>query len=201
MRKTTEQFWDAIARGCRENYSTEYLPLYLMEDLKGKYFSQCDDQYNNYKTKFMKPEVKNLDRHKVAAILVVEGISLNIIHCDKIPEEQVFIGQEKILLTYALRYIMRDFNNIISGSGFEHMKQFVLPEAFSCKTKYIDIMCRNLIYARKAGMLANSEFSLNIEMELAEKFFLLEYIAINVAYQDKAKDIYGFLHQLVAGAN
>lgn len=200
MRKTTEQFWNAIARACRESYSAEYLPLCLMKELKEKYLKQCDDQYNNYKAKFMKSEVENLDRHKVAAILVVEGIALNIIRCDKIPADQIFIGQEKILLTCALRYLMRDFNNIISNSGFERMKQFVLPEAFSCETKYIDVMCRNLLYTQKAGTFTDPEFALNIEMELAEKFFLLEYISIGATYRNKAGEVYSFLHQSVVGA-
>lgn len=199
MRKTTEQFWNAIARGCQESYSAKYLPLCLMMGLKDKYLKQCDDQYNNYKAKFMKSEVKNLDRHKVAAILVVEGIALNIIHCDNIPKDQIFIGQEKILLTYAFRYIMRDFNSIIRNSGFERMKQFVLPEAFSCETKYIDIMCRNLMYTRETGILADPKMALNVEMELAEKLFLLEYIAISAIYQDKAGEVYNFLRQTIVG--
>lgn len=78
------------------------------------------------------------------------------------------------------------------------MKEFVLPNAFSCETKYIDIMCRNLMYTKEAGTLTDPEHALTVEMELAEKFFLLEYIAISSIYQDKAGDIYHFLRQAVA---
>ncbi len=198
MRKTTKQFWNAIAKEYRESYSAEHLPLYLMEQLKDDYFQRCDDKYNNYKEKFMKSEVKNLDRHKVAAILVVEGIALNLIRCDTIPENQIFIGQEKILLRCAFRYIMREFNSIIRKSNLESMQNFVLPEAFSCETKYIDIMCRNLMYTKESGILTDSKNALTVEMELAEKFFLLEYIAIRSIYRDKAEDIYRFLRQAVS---
>lgn len=197
MRKTTEKFWNAIVREYRESYST-YQQLRLKKELKDKYLDQCDGQYNRYKAKFMKPEVENLDRHKVAAILVVEGIALNLICCDDIPAGRIFIGQEKILLSCAFQYIRRDFNSIIRHSSFDPMKEFVLPNAFSCETKYIDIMCRNLMYTKEAGTLTDPEHALTVEMELAEKFFLLEYIAISSIYQDKAGDIYHFLRQAVA---
>lgn len=78
------------------------------------------------------------------------------------------------------------------------MQNFVLPEAFSCETKYIDIMCRNLMYTKESGILTDSKNALTVEMELAEKFFLLEYIAIRSIYRDKAEDIYRFLRQAVS---
>lgn len=200
MKKTTEQFWNALERECLKNYSAELLPLYLVKAEKEKYLQQCDDRYGEYKRKFMKPEVENLDRHKVAAIMVGEGIARNIICCDSSFGNQIFIGQEKILLTCAFQYIIREFNSIIKNSGFERMKYFVLPEAFSCGTKYIDIMCRNLVYTKKTKVFADPEIALNIEMELAEKFFLLEYIAISAVYKEKAEEVYAFLRQAVAGA-
>lgn len=200
MRKTTNQFWNAVAREYRANKGAENLKLCLMEKLKDEYLRRCDERYRIYKEKFMKPGVKNLDRHKVASILAVEGIALNLIRCEQVPEDQIFIGQEKILLKCALQFIIREFNSIIRTSQFASMQKFVLPEAFSCDTQYIDIMCRNLMYIKESKLLDDPEHVLMVEMELAEKFFLLEYIAIRSSYRDKAEDVYRFLHQ-VASSN
>ncbi len=62
-------------------------------------------------------------------------------------------------------------NEKLSAKGSKKkIEQFIFPDAQSCKTSYIDIICRNLYYAR-------TDFQMN-PLDLADRLFLIEYIAL-----------------------
>lgn len=44
MRKTTNQFWNAVTREYRANKGAENLKLCLMEKLKDEYLRRCDER-------------------------------------------------------------------------------------------------------------------------------------------------------------
>lgn len=206
MRSTVEIFWDALERE-RARLNSSQLPLVLNEEMKENYINRCDTVYKTYKERFMQPSVRNLDRHKVAAILVVEGASLNLICLDKDDGGKIFLGTERVLLTCALAYLLDQFNFLLDGGGvegaakadFPRMAEFRQPGAFACDTKYVDIMSRNLHYTLPHLKLFESESALDVHLnvvrELAEKFFLLEYISIAEFYKSKAEKVYTFLRR------
>lgn len=194
MKSTTRAYWKAITKHC-EALSTGKDSMYVDNSLEEKYVSNCDKAYELCMLKEMSSDVVYLDRHKVAAILVIEAAKLGVIKrkdgriADT--EDEWFIGAQKILLISAISYLAQETNRIIEASGKDipKMTQFKMPEAFSCNTSYIDIMSRLLRNELDDGRLYVLSWS--------EKFFLLEYIAINSYYGDKAEQVYKLLRKPV----
>lgn len=192
MKSTTRAYWKAISKHC-ESLSTGKDSMYIDNSLEEKYVVNCDEAYELCKSKEMSSDVVNLDRHKVAAILVIEASKLDVIKrkdgriADT--DDEWFIGVQKILLISAISYLAQEINRIIEASGKDipKMKQFKMPEAFSCKTSYIDIMSRLLRNELDDDRLYVLSWS--------EKFFLLEYIAISTYYGDNAEQVYRILRK------
>lgn len=61
----------------------------------------------------------------------------------------------------------KDFKKTFK-TNYEEIKE--LPNAQSCGTPYMEIMCRNLYYAK-------NDYKLN-PLDLADRLFLVEYIAL-----------------------
>lgn len=205
MKPTAEQFWNSLEEECKRIDSQN---LDIKKAKKDDYVRRCEERYIQYRTRFMKDDVKTLDRHKVAAILAIEGVASELITCSNVPNGEVFIGQEKIIFTNALRFILQEFNKIITQKGFSKMTQFLLPDAFSCDTAYIDILCRMQYHIKswytsssssdgKRGY-CNPDEALLWEMDLAEQFYLLEYISIDLFYgHEMAAEIYKSLREKI----
>lgn len=176
MRQTIGAFFSLVEEYCKGANEQKNVVTFCA-DKKEKYISAVEKRCAEYKEKYMDTEVKYLDRHKIAAILVVEGLNIGIIEkAQEYVETQgfLFVGPQKILLMGALEYLRAMMNEAIEGTSLAPISEFLLPSAWACSTDYLDIMSRNLC-------LAQTEFQLN-DMELAEKFFLIEYIAILQQY-------------------
>jgi len=195
MKTTTKAFWSAVSQQCGQ-LSTETDHIYIDASLKDGYIVACDVEYKKCKDENMNKSVQNLDRHKVAAILVIQGLTLDIVKRkdgnEADTEEKIFIGKEKAILSCAISYLAQQINIIIRNSGrsFDLINRFILPTAFSCQTDYIDIMCRLLHYGKKQSTLS--------VLDLADHFFLLEYIAIAEYYRENAHEVYALLRQSVS---
>lgn len=195
MKSTTKAYWDQVSMQCNAHSKTKDA-MYLDSSLRAEYIKNCDIAYDNCKQTAMSNEVVNLDRHKVASILVTEAMKLGIIKRednkemkDADTDSEFFIGPQKILLICAIHYLAQEINRIlgIHGNAVPQMTQFQLPKAFSCDTSYIDIisrLLRNELDDDKLYMLS-----------LAEKFFLLEYIAIQAFYGDSTEKVYALLRK------
>ncbi|MCC8074975.1 MAG: hypothetical protein LIO95_03365 [Clostridiales bacterium] len=180
MTPTIETYWRLLSVYC-EILNKHNVPISIREEKKTAYCDAVKKQCKEYKSKYMSSNTSELDRHKVAAIMVVEGLERDVIDSSKIDEQlgpdTINIGAEKVLLVAALDFITATVNQIFEkekeknpGVGLERFPGFVLPDAWSCDTEFINIMSRTLYYARR-------DYQLN-EMELAEKFFILEYGSI-----------------------
>ncbi len=192
MKPTTKAFWKAIETQC-ELLSKDEAKLYLDEEKKHAYIEACDAAYKDCKEKIMAKSVENLDRHKVAAILVIMALELDVIKCDNLGQDpkRLFIGSEKVLVSCAISYLAQQVNHIIeknASSQVQRMNSFKLPVAFSCRTNYIDIMCRVLYYDK-----IDNKLSL---LDLADRFFLIEYIAIREYYQSNTDMVYNMLQEV-----
>lgn len=173
MTKTIKSFWDLLEEYCTI-LNDKGFQIVLHKEKYEEYKKAVQSRYEKYKTDYMVvSKVENLDRHKTAAILVTQGLDQHIIGTsNKVKDGQIDIGAQKVLLLCAFDYMLAMINYIIRerNSSLEPIKSFCYPQAWACKTNYIDIISRSLYYAQK-------DYKLN-DMELAEKFFLLEYITV-----------------------
>ena len=133
-----------------------------------------DLYYNDIKTKVMYDNVQELDRHKLAAIIIcsiVKANAIQYIHPYK-EKEYIFDGNEKIALNIGLSYMNASLKKLLSRRPHEAEKftDFIFPQASMCDTEYVSILCRNLCYAKR-------DYKLN-PIDLANTLFLLEYITL-----------------------
>ena len=195
MTKTTRNFIESVKEEC-EVLKEARMPLFFDNDVEESYVKRCNEVYESYKRTYMDEAVTSLDRHKVAAILVIEAVAMELVKMNKeeLSDGDIFIGKSKVPFVCALRYIQREYNSIIKGSNIREMTSFALPDAFSCDTKYIDIMCRIQFYSEK--LYDQPTFVDIAVMDLADRFFLLEYIAIQKFYKEDTEKVYETLRKL-----
>lgn len=189
MTITIRSFIDLAKTYC-EVFAEQGISIQFETAMESQYITNTVNRYNQYKASYMKPDVQFLDRHKVAAILVVQGLSSGIIRSNLKPSEtEIDIAPQKVLLLCAFDYIVAQTNRIIEqkNPALKKLDEFIFPKAWSCKTTYIDILSRNLYYAEK-------DFMLN-EMDLAEKFFLLEHICLSSLSGGNAQPYFDVLRE------
>lgn len=195
MEQTTIAYWKLIDSVCAKPHP-DFSSLFLDKKLKDAFIKNCDSTYKECKQNNMKDNVSSLDRHKVAAILLTEALKLGIVkskdekHIDN--ASRLFIGPEKVLLICAINYLAQEANRIIArctNPPLEKMNSFSFPDALSCKTSYDDISCRLLHQAKNNHTLS--------VMDLADKFFLLEYIAVKEYYKNDADSVFKVLRNSV----
>ena len=190
MEATTKVYWNKISKEC-SFFNTGKDAMFVDESVYDEYIKKCNDAYTNCKRNEMSNDVVNLDRHKVAAILVIEALKLQVIKRKDgktgDSNDEFFIGPQKILLISAIHYLAQEINHYLDNNKYRlpQMQQFIMPKAFSCNTGYVNIMSRQLRNELDADKL--------YVLSLAEKFFLLEYIAIKFAYEEKAEAVYDIL--------
>ena len=113
MKSTTKAFWKLVSEWCAELSEGENA-LLLDGAKKNEYITNCDNAYDFCKTHNMKKGVRNLDRHKIASILVIEAIKLGIVkrkdgkNADN--DRQIFIGVENVLFGCAINYLAQQVN-------------------------------------------------------------------------------------------
>ena len=164
--------WATLKKTCHF-YAQKDRFLSFNEDSFSVFKDRFETLYNDIMKEYMRSAVKELDRHKVAAIMIISCIESKLIsYCvDKLPRKAVFIGAEMIATEVALSWMLEGLNHALRlADERESIKYYVMPSAFACDTPYFEIFCRNLLYAQK-------NFCLN-PLEIAEKLFLLEYITL-----------------------
>lgn len=136
-------------------------------------FMQKFEEYLSFiKLNFMHDDVKTLDRHKIAAIIICSIIEANPLRMKfECEENQLFDGNEKIAVNIGLSY-MKSVLILLLNTTDEKGKfeEFAFPKALACETDYITIFCRNLFYAKKY-------YALN-PLEIANTLFLLENFSL-----------------------
>lgn len=117
---------------------------------------------------------ESLDWHKQAAIITITTLESEIVTTKDSANEntEINILPEIVAIDVALSYMNDCLNVKIANKGIgKPLKKYYLPVAFSCNTKYVEILCRMLYYEKNgiAGM------SFNV-LELSDRYFLMEYI-------------------------
>ena len=132
-----------------------------------------NDLYYKILNDYMEESVDNLDRHKVAAVIIISILKTIDIEYNNLPETKVLWGKQTVAVNIGLNYMCGELNKILAENGWDgEIEKFDMPNAISCNTSFEDIMIRNLVYAED-----NPEWGLN-PLTIAENLFLLEYITI-----------------------
>lgn len=191
MNKTIRSYFNVVQQYC-DVLNSSGLNINFHSEKIDEYAENVIKKYNDYKEKYLNKDVEYLDRHKMAAILVVCGIECKIVDSGKtaneIEEGKIDICIQKILLLAAFDYLLEIMNIKIENKGDGSVKKISkisLPKAFTCPTPFINILSRTLYFAEK-------HYVLN-EMELAEKFFLLECISILNDYPNESNKYFSIL--------
>lgn len=165
MKPLTKFFWELLDQQY-EGIAKHDKNFIFNKDKYDEFHIFFEQYYLEIKTKYMSKDVEYLDRHKVAAILIIAVLKNDVINYRNI-DNNIFIGAELLSVKAALAYMLEKLNEKLSIFN-KKIDEVKFPEAISCDTPYIEIICRNLFYSKR-------DFELN-PLDLSEKLFLLEQI-------------------------
>lgn len=172
MRKTKEQIWSMFDEVCKDmqkdNDKIQFHP-----EQKQIFFKIFQEIYDCILNNCMAVDkgITALDRHKVTAIITISGIESDFVSMNEVASGVTFLGKEVVSLSVALSFMQATLNAQLKSVGIDkEIKEFIFPKAWTCNTDYFDIMVRNLYYSQQYWKMN--------PLELAEKFFLIEYITL-----------------------
>lgn len=170
MTPLIDNVWNLLIEEC-DKYNQDN-PNFEFESTKKDNFKLIfTEKYRYLMETYMDPSVKDLDRHKVASLIIVSLIEVDAIHYKNLDKDCLFIGAELVATRIGLAYMIEKLNDKLKARGVnKRIENFKFPNAQSCDTSYLDIICRNLYYAK-------TKYKLN-PLDLADRLFLLEYIAL-----------------------
>lgn len=131
------------------------------------------DLYNEISVRFMEDPNGALDRHKVAAIIMISIIKSDLLDTNlsngKTADNKSYYGIYILAMNSGLDYLLSEINSVLQKEGpSQKLSTFNFPEATSCSTDYSKIFFRNLYYAKTFYVLN--------PLDLAERLFLLEQL-------------------------
>lgn len=139
-----------------------------------QHFSDSFDALYKYiKEEYMKDDVVYLDRHKVAAIVIIAFVRTNALGYGKPLGSSMFWGNYKLSISVGLSYMLVMLNNELRENGCKTtITKYIMPVVFMDDISYIDVLARN-IYISEIQKKSDSNV-----IDLAEKLFLLECITM-----------------------
>lgn len=180
MTATIKAAWNAIESECRR-FQEKDCAIKFNEEGYHDFEELFNRHYNDIMTRFMR-ETTELDSHKQAAIITISCLEAKVIKLEvksdkpsegsHLQENEIFIAPQLIAVNVGLSYMNDRLNEILEKKHLEPVDHYFLPIAFACDTPYIEIICRLLYYEQH-----EDDMSFNV-LELADKYFLLEYISL-----------------------
>lgn len=172
MEATTSNIWELLKITIQKIKETDENIDYD-ENAKDGFEKIFKDFKDTIKDNYMVEDVKNLDRHKVGAIIIVSILKSNAVKYKReLTANEKFIGQYLVATSVGFTYMQNCLNKILKGKQYELVEKLSLPQPISCETPYFEIFYRNLFYADN-----NKEWGLN-PLDIADRLFLLEYITL-----------------------
>lgn len=176
MDKLKENIWKNVIEQVNTIVESNPGDFRLNPSAEEEFNKQFDYYYDFIKNKVMVDDIQNLDRHKLAAVIICAiskaGVMQPTSICKYDQEQYIFDGNEKIAINVGLNYMKSSLKALLCKRPIESEKftDFILPQASMCDTNYISILCRNMYYAQRY-------YSLN-PIDLANTLFLLEYVTL-----------------------
>lgn len=179
MRQTVLNAWDLLETAYNTKIKDQNSDIIFDKNL----FDDCYDYFKQWREliqkKYMKDPEKELDRHKIAAILTISIIqSKSIYYNNKISNNQIFIGLQLLAVTCGLSYMQDELNKILIENGYDPIDKYDLPIPFSCDTNYLEVIARNLYYQEHGTDLSGKKVWTFNPLDLANEYFLIEYITL-----------------------
>lgn len=168
IEETITRVLDAIEKECEKLQKKD--PSISFNSKNSEKFIQIfKDHYAEIINRFMK-DTEELDSHKQAAIIVISCLESELIKADA-PEGKINIAPQFVAVAVAISYM-----NDILQRKLEEKKiklktpDYIIPTSISCDTPYLEVVCRILYYEQN-----EKDMNFNV-LELADRFFLMEYI-------------------------
>lgn len=181
MQETRIAIWDAIIEKSREMMNDDE-SLVMYKDSE-EIFSENFNYYHSLIVdKFMKLKDGNLDRHKVAAVIICSILKTDILgiarseDCSQQTVDTIFLANEKLALDIALSYMYQMLFSEYEDKKVPYDKifsDFTFPQPLSCERLYTEVICRDLFFSKKY-------FELN-PLSIANFLFLLEAYSFEVS--------------------
>lgn len=171
MTNFAENIWKSIVIHENDNSND----VIINNEKKSLFIKYCKDYRKMVLTNYMDEDTKELDRHKIAAIIVVSLIKSGAIQQAKdiiISEDEIFVGDKMLAMDMALAYMLSDLNQHIEAKGITPLNHYFFPNSFSCEYNFYDVMVRKIFYNEENNILDK------IILDLADLFFLIEYITL-----------------------
>lgn len=167
-----KEVWDALEETCNRYSARDSKILFKgnYEAFKTSFISL----YNGIKAEYMKPNVSELDRHKIISTMIIASIENDLVTYSGKNSRLVPLVEFMIPTEVGLNWMLAGLNRELSKRNFKaKISRYHMPQAFACDTPYFEVFCRNLYYANE------KEKNLRLNpLDIAEKLFLLEYITL-----------------------
>lgn len=191
--------WSLLDELCSKNNH-----ITLLKDKQEDFTHHCCELYKQFCDKFMQkpssPDTKiYLDRHKVGAIIAVQGAFGGYLQYDsQIEPNYVFLARYAMPIVVGLSLLEQEMNENLQpfcedfNSSFSAQALYI-PEPSSCDTKYINSLARMLYYEeqrvreKENGGQQIVDDMLLIILEFANTFFLLEECTLLFNHIDTKK--------------
>lgn len=174
MKPVIERTWEYMENAVN-SLKSMLKGLELQQTQKEVYSQLFDQMYDDILNHYMDEKVNYLDRHKVAAIVMICIIKSNaIIYKGELPEDKKFFGQYLIAVSTGISCLREMINRKLKDHG-KHIDELWFPTPLSCETPFLEIFSRNLSFADE-----NPEWGMN-PLIIAEELFILEYITLKEA--------------------
>lgn len=121
---------------------------------------------------YMSDREKNLDRHKVAAIIMISIVKAAPLREKSNDGVTTFVGNYVIAAEVGLSYMRQVLNEYLIKIAEPVIDKYYFPKSWTCPNDYFRFFYRNLYFSDM-----ESRWGLN-PLDIAEKLFLLEYITL-----------------------
>lgn len=169
MKPLINEIWNLVKAGSKSILNKQIYFDDVFDEFSNEFKRSYDDILRNY----MDNSVIALDRHKVAAIIIISLIKAEPLKIRNLSDDMIFLGNENLAFQIGLSYMQHELNKTLLEKGVNRkIVQYKMPEAMACETYYIDIVCRNLYYSK-----VREDWGLN-PLDLSERLFLIEYLTL-----------------------
>lgn len=179
MKEIIEAAWEYLGSAVKVMSQNEPSIKFVPEQ-----FDFCYERFKYWHSlilqRFMNKKVIELDRHKIAAIITISIVeSKAVIYTKELKDEHMlFIGLQLLATTCGLSYMQEQLNELLEQKGINPIEKYIMPEPFSCNTKYLEVIARNLYYEEYAEDNDGKKlWNLN-PLQLANTFYLIELYSL-----------------------
>ena len=143
MNTSYHQLWKAFVELSLNEISNKN-EITINSDLYPNFVEEFKRSYNLLKTEYMSNEVVYLDRHKVAAVIVLSFIKVKPLKCTTELKNATFVGNYKIALSVALSYMGALLNQHLLSKDMQRINEYLFPDTMNSTGHYLDVLIRQL---------------------------------------------------------